>query len=735
MDEQKNSIAEETVTVGIGAVVEVRKEVPPFPKLSALLRAVFCTYRNKFGVIVLSALFIIVPSMLLTVLFPFPDSGMSLIAVYYFLQVFLFFALILYFPVTLVAFRDDEGLWKSFRYVLSRACDIFRTWILPIGIFYSAIVLVLILAFLGYTSLGIEDFTYEKLSLFFILTPLLVLFLAVVASLFSSTALFAAIFEDKYGFSALERAGNLIRGKKWILFKKVFGFFLVTFIALVLYAILYSAIALLVPSKFTESIAILLSVYLVWSPWLFIFFIELYRSLIANYDTVMAEERVISGRKKVVFSILAAPGILLFALLLIYSIVGIFVIDEPAPNDSDLLLSKVNVPDSDNGYFDIAKAIEAASSTGAQQNEKIGDSLKIISGEEWNSEYAQLLVASTSELVALFNVAAEKSKYQNPSYDDPANFSLIAPMYSLNTARFLARVASVRAVLLHKERKDQEALLQGYLVAKLGTNMVNSQSFLIEYLVGIAVRDAGLTVLRTAGSGAASPETLLSYEKKINEIPNISVGNSRVMRSEYLSNVSGLNIINKVYYGGKTTKEEMELVGELGYSRTLFPRVLYLPNQTKRFAAEDARGNVKMMESPCSTFTDSKESLRERTPVALVGFMTPNIFGMMMTDIGSAGLNSVKWKSCDSVLSLNATRIVLALRAYENKNGKLPASLTELSSLGFEAPLDPYSGKPFIYDPALGIIASVGHNHKDDGRANGDEKILMNMKDPIFSVK
>jgi hypothetical protein len=66
---------------------------------------------------------------------------------------------------------------------------------------------------------------------------------------------------------------------------------------------------------------------------------------------------------------------------------------------------------------------------------------------------------------------------------------------------------------------------------------------------------------------------------------------------------------------------------------------------------------------------------------------------------------------------LQIMQVAMALRAYQIKLGKYPDTLAELSRLGWEIPLDPFSGKPLIYrkSGAGYILYSVGKNRKDDG--------------------
>ena len=63
-------------------------------------------------------------------------------------------------------------------------------------------------------------------------------------------------------------------------------------------------------------------------------------------------------------------------------------------------------------------------------------------------------------------------------------------------------------------------------------------------------------------------------------------------------------------------------------------------------------------------------------------------------------------------------QIVFALKDYKTEHGEYPDSLDQLTK---ELPLDPFSGKPFLYRKEADgfIVYSVGKNETDDG---GDGK-------------
>lgn len=60
--------------------------------------------------------------------------------------------------------------------------------------------------------------------------------------------------------------------------------------------------------------------------------------------------------------------------------------------------------------------------------------------------------------------------------------------------------------------------------------------------------------------------------------------------------------------------------------------------------------------------------------------------------------------------------MVVALRLFEKRTGKLPATLAELVPAYLTAvPRDPYDGKPFRYVPEKRLVYAVGMDLKDSG--------------------
>jgi hypothetical protein len=85
-----------------------------------------------------------------------------------------------------------------------------------------------------------------------------------------------------------------------------------------------------------------------------------------------------------------------------------------------------------------------------------------------------------------------------------------------------------------------------------------------------------------------------------------------------------------------------------------------------------------------------------------------------------------------------ATRALLALKAFEAANGRLPASLDELvpAHLG-SVPVDPFDGKPLRYSAEKKLIRSVGEDLSDSGGSTAvmDQMALHDRAEPTLRIE
>jgi hypothetical protein len=84
-----------------------------------------------------------------------------------------------------------------------------------------------------------------------------------------------------------------------------------------------------------------------------------------------------------------------------------------------------------------------------------------------------------------------------------------------------------------------------------------------------------------------------------------------------------------------------------------------------------------------------------------------------------------------------ATRVLLAIKAFEAASGRLPASLDELVPDHLEAvPLDPFDGKPLRWSAERKAIHSVGEDLADaGGSAEDDDQAVHDRAEPTLRIE
>jgi hypothetical protein len=101
-------------------------------------------------------------------------------------------------------------------------------------------------------------------------------------------------------------------------------------------------------------------------------------------------------------------------------------------------------------------------------------------------------------------------------------------------------------------------------------------------------------------------------------------------------------------------------------------------------------------------------------------YLSGNAVGQIMYYMGMPAVIPALAKKSQSDVQLQATRTILALRAYQLTHGNLPSDLNALVPQFLdEVPVDDFDGQPLRYSAEKKIVYSVGKNLKDDG---GDDR-------------
>jgi hypothetical protein len=168
--------------------------------------------------------------------------------------------------------------------------------------------------------------------------------------------------------------------------------------------------------------------------------------------------------------------------------------------------------------------------------------------------------------------------------------------------------------------------------------------------------------------------------------------------------------------------------------RLLWTRFAYKPNESERLLLDVCRAEVQNATRPCSEISHLP------SPIALYEKGVPrwwqkakvlgggNALGRSYVTLAVPAFRLMSEIACEHRVPIRATSVLVALKAYKAKTGRLPQSLAELvpEYLG-AVPVDDMDGKPLRYSPEKKVVYSVGKDLADDGGSKD--------KDIVFEIE
>jgi hypothetical protein len=383
---------------------------------------------------------------------------------------------------------------------------------------------------------------------------------------------------------------------------------------------------------------------------------------------------------------------------------GILMVRSSIPataNDKELQFPRASIPAGSNA-FDVLQAATSHVWWPKEQNGHLNDLLR---NTNWDEALARTALANNREALADWDAATKLPDFQVPE----PNINDLAPY--LAQWKQLAQVAELRENVLLHNGQDKEAFDRILDHVRLGQQMQNAHGPLIDYLVGTAVRIMGLSQMQHwTGKTHLTPNQLKDYVRQLGLNPDEEgAAFANTIKAEYQFQVEMLDAMRQ----GKITNSDASDYHP--HPSRLLP--LFNFSQTKALYAEE---DLKLVQAAPHHFNEAK------LPDV---YSRPSLAGMVLSGNGigqilyymtmPAIIPSLATKSkCDT--QLQATRTILALRAYQLTHGKLPPDLNALVPEFLDAvPVDDFDGQPMRYSAEKKMVYSVGKNLKDDG---GDDQ-------------
>jgi hypothetical protein len=386
-------------------------------------------------------------------------------------------------------------------------------------------------------------------------------------------------------------------------------------------------------------------------------------------------------------------------LVLLYGFVMLRSIIPATVNDGDLRPARASIPEGSNA-FDVLQVGASHLWWPDNQSQQLSD---LARDTNWNGSLASTVLANNREMLAAWDAAAKLPDFQVPEISN-----VNASVSYLSDWKKMAQVAGVRENFLFHSGRDKEAFDQIVDQIQLGRRMQNSQSALIGYLVGMAVNTMGLSQIQHwAGRTHLNPDQLKPCILQLEFDPDDEgAAFANTMRAEYQSAIGTVDAMRK----GKMAD------ADTGKAYPHPTRLLPVLNFSKTKALFAGEFNALVKAGP-HHFNEAKlPDLFTNQPGLISMALSGNILGQIWFGLLAPAVIPSLAKKSQADAQLQATRTILALRAYQLTHGNLPSDLNALVPEFLDAvPVDDFDGQPLRYSPDRKIVYSVGQNLKDDG--------------------
>lgn len=281
----------------------------------------------------------------------------------------------------------------------------------------------------------------------------------------------------------------------------------------------------------------------------------------------------------------------------------------------------------------------------------------------------------------------------------------------LNDWKNILSLLTVQERSLYESGHVEESFASMFRHLHLCQQMADSHGPLIVYLVGCANSGRVLDCIRQSlATTNLSPAQLKEYIGTLGSmVTNTDEIFQNAIKGEYKSDAQAMDDFSVGKY----------IDPELGnaYFRPRWWWPVFNLTKTKALFAKFSR---ELITNAPNHFSDLNVPDINFRPGMIHLVLSGNIAGEVMCYMIMPSTKGAFTTKCNSKVRIEATRTLMALRAYQLTHGKLPDELAALVPEFLDkVPMDDFNGQPLHYSPTEKIVYSVGKNLKDDG---GDDR-------------
>ena len=419
--------------------------------------------------------------------------------------------------------------------------------------------------------------------------------------------------------------------------------------------------------------------------------------------------------------VICVSVLILLAIAAAYSILVYLSKDDPPPNDADLRLERLNIPDKENAftYFELAgeNVYELPEIEGEEGQTKF---YAMMRGEAWDEELAERVLNGNEKAFEYLEQGLECTKIEFPELK--AGFA--SPLPALSRWRRVGKLKALQGGLLFRRGNEAEAFEAYLAVFKFGQMVENGRGALIPFILGEGIKNDGLDCIRAyLPKTTLEPEELLACCDTLREYEDDSQGLADSMRIEYMVRAGEIDSF---------AQGRGNLGSELQFTDGVFwvtnHGYFFKPNGTKTLLAKFFRAGIDDITRPPAEWAAPKLFARVRLPGVASFLFRPNGVGRASALLLLPPFTKSSTRRLEIRAELSATRLLIALKCYKMRTGKLPQTLDALVPDYIDKiPADNFDGQPMRYSAEKKLIYSVGEDLQDDG---GDAE-----KDIIFEIE
>lgn len=376
--------------------------------------------------------------------------------------------------------------------------------------------------------------------------------------------------------------------------------------------------------------------------------------------------------------------------------------DVSAPDVSDLIVEKQIVPEEQNAFLHLMKAADAL-----VLPSDFDTMIQYIDGKQ---VYEPIISETLKKNEAAFPMIHEALRFDRCQAASSENFTYISKYHHI------AIMLAARAVHDLHENQTRQSIQSTTALLRLGDMLHVDALNLTDFGAAIKVLQLGLNqAAATARMQSIFNEDLLQLSNSLATIRPLDQGLTRAFHTKFKEVSDQIDGFRASHKSVEQTFSDADLLPFVLRKTTWFPKYLFKENETKQKLSVLYRDTIQ---NTPRYYSDMK--IYDLTQyLGLIGsksafMLKPNFVGRLFYAFTTPEIDTYLEGKCQMEGSIAGTRLIVALQAFRQNNGKLPDKLTSLCPEYLPSVLlDPFDGQPFRYSASKALVYSVSKDLKD----------------------